>query len=172
MTLSRCRPPADVTDPINGTLISLKSLATTYNMLRAQCDELDNKITDLVEVINPGVTQVFGCRALTAAELIVSVGENPQRIRSQAALAHLWGVAPIPASSGRTNRHRLNRGGDRQANAALHRIVLVRMCHDERTRDYVQRRTKEGLSKTRNYAVLKTLHCLRRSIKCCAWGDL
>lgn len=158
MTLSRCRPPADVTDPINGTLISLKSLATTYNMLRAQCDELDNKITDLVEVINPGVTQVFGCRALTAAELIVSVGENPQRIRSQAALAHLWGVAPIPASSGRTNRHRLNRGGDRQANAALHRIVLVRMCHDERTRDYVQRRTKEGLSKR------EIMRCLKRAI--------
>lgn len=157
-TLSRCRPSSDLSDPINGTLTSLKTLATTYNTLRAQCDELDNKITDLVEVINPEMTQIFGCRAINAAELIVSVGENPKRIRSQAALAHLWGVAPILASSGRTNRHRLNRGGDRHANAALHRIVLVRMCHDERTRDYVQRRTREGLSKK------EIMRCLKRAI--------
>ncbi len=157
-TLSRCRPPTDLIDPANGALASLKSLATTYNRLRTECAELDAKIADLVETINPEMVQIFGCGTVTAAELIVSVGDNPKRIRSQAALAHLWGVAPIPASSGRTNRHRLNRGGDRQANAAVHRIVLVRMRHDERTRNYVQRRTKEGLSKK------EIMRCLKRAI--------
>ncbi|SUY93635.1 transposase-like protein [Corynebacterium diphtheriae bv. mitis] len=95
---------------------------------------------------------------MVAADLIVSVGDNPSRIHSEAALAHLCGVAPIPASSGRTHRHRLNRGGDRRANSALHRIALVRMHHDQRTRDYVAKRTKEGLSKK------EILRCLKRAI--------
>lgn len=88
---SRCRPSSGLSDSINVILTSLKSLATTYMMLRAQCDELDNTITDLVEMINLAMTQIFACRAVNAAELIVSVGEIPQRICSQAALAHLWG---------------------------------------------------------------------------------
>jgi transposase len=79
--------------------------------------------------------------------LLVTAGDNPQRLRGEAAFAHLCGVAPIPASSGRTHRHRLNRGGDRQANNALWRIALVGMrCHPP-TRAYVERRTKQGLSK-------------------------
>lgn len=157
-TLFRCRPPTDLTDPIAGTLTSLRSLATTYTKLRTECDGLDGKIADLVETINPAMTQIFGCGPVTAADLIVSVGENPERIRSQAALAHLCGVAPIPASSGRTTRHRLNRGGDRQANSALHRIVLFRMHHAQPTRDYVQRRTEEGLSKK------EIMRCLKRAL--------
>ena len=83
----------------------------------------------------------------TAGQLLVTAGDNPQRLLPEAAFAHLCGVAPIPASSGRTDRHRLNRGGDRRANHALWRIALVRMrCHPP-TRAYVQRRTKQGLSK-------------------------
>jgi transposase len=79
-----------------------------------------------------------------AATLLIAAGDNPERIKSEAAWAHLCGVAPIPASSGKTIRHRLNRGGNRQANAALYRIVITRMSSDPRTRAYVARRRDEG----------------------------
>ncbi|MGW0008078.1 transposase, partial [Nocardia grenadensis] len=86
------------------------------------------------------------------------MGENPHRIRSEAAFARLCGVAPIPASSGRTHRHRLNRGGDRQANAALHRIAITRLRWDPATRAYAQRRTTQGLTKK------EIIRCLKRYI--------
>ena len=156
--LSRCRPSADLADPRNGVLLALKTLATTYRDLQKQGTQLEKHISILVEMINPHVTSIFGCGSVVAADLIVSVGDNPGRIHSEAALAHLCGAAPIPASSGRTHRHRLNRGGDRRANSALHRIALVRMHHDQRTRDYVAKRTKEGLSKK------EILRCLKRAI--------
>lgn len=156
--LSRCRPSADLADPRNGVLLALKTLATTYRDLQKQGTQLEKHISILVERINPHVTSIFGCGSVVAADLIVSVGDNPGRIHSEAALAHLCGAAPIPASSGRTHRHRLNRGGDRRANSALHRIALVRMHHDQRTRDYVAKRTKEGLSKK------EILRCLKRAI--------
>ena len=94
----------------------------------------------------------------TAATLLVAAGSNPDRLRSEAAFASLCGVNPIPASSGRTNRHRLNRGGDRQANAALYRIVLVRLSHDPRTQAYMRRRTAEGMSKR------DVIRCLKRYV--------
>ncbi|WP_148272073.1 transposase, partial [Saccharopolyspora spinosa] len=102
--------------------------------------------------------ELFGVGPETAGQLLTSAGDNPERMRSEAAFAHLTAAAPIPASSGRTHRHRLNRGGDRAANNALHTIVLVRMRHDERTRAYVQRRTKEGLSKK------EIMRCLKRFV--------
>ena len=80
----------------------------------------------------------------TAAKLLVAAGDNPERIRSEAAFAHLCGVAPIPASSGKTTRHRLNRDGNRQTNSALFHIIITRMRHDQATRDYVARRLAEG----------------------------
>ena len=89
------------------------------------------------------MVNTFGIGPDTAATLLVTAGSNPERLRSEAAFAALCGVNPIPASSGKTNRHRLNRGGDRQANAALYRVVLVRLCYDERTREYMRRRTGE-----------------------------
>jgi transposase len=82
-----------------------------------------------------------------AGQLLTTAGDNPDRITSEAAFAHLCGAAPIPASSGRTHRHRLNRGGDRNANRALYVVVLGRLRHDPRTRAYVERRTQEGLTK-------------------------
>ena len=85
----------------------------------------------------------------TAGQLLTSVGDNPGRLGSEASFAHLCGLAPVPASSGRTNRHRLERGGDRAANSALHIIVLVRMKYDQRTQDYVARRT--GLTGLRGW---------------------
>jgi hypothetical protein len=93
----------------------------------------------------PGLLALTGVGTETAGQLLVTAGDNPDRLASEAAFAHLCAAAPVPASSGRTDRHRLNRGGDRQANRALHTIVLVRMRHDQRTRDYVARRTLEGL---------------------------
>ena len=90
--------------------------------------------------------------------MLVAAGDNPERLRNEATFAHLCGVAPIDASSGKHQRHRLNRGGDRQANSALWRIVLTRLVYDPRTRDYLERRTKEGLSKK------ETIRCLKRYV--------
>jgi transposase len=91
-------------------------------------------------------------------QLLTTAGDNPDRLRSEAALTHLCGVAPIPASSGRRDRHRLNRGGDRAANSALYAIVLCRMRHDPRTKAYVDRRTKQGLGKK------EIIRCLKRYV--------
>ncbi|MFF3441674.1 transposase [Streptosporangium sp. NPDC002721] len=90
--------------------------------------------------------------------MLVTVGDNPERVRSEAAFAMLCGVAPLPASSGKTHRHRLNRGGDRDANCALWRIAVTRMATDPRTRDYVQRRIKDGKDKK------EIIRCLKRYI--------
>ena len=94
----------------------------------------------------------------TAATLLIAAGSNPDRLRSEAAFASLCDVNPIPASSGKTNRHRLNRGGDRQANAALYRVVLVRLSHDPRTQAYMRRRTAEGMSER------DVIRCLKRYV--------
>ena len=99
-----------------------------------------------------------GMGTVTAAEMLVLVGDNPERIRSEAAFAKLCGACPIPASSGKTSRHRLNRGGHRQANAALHRVVVVRVRTHQPTLGYVQRRTAEGKSKR------EIIRCLKRFV--------
>ena len=99
-----------------------------------------------------------GIKTGTAAEMLVLVGDNPERIRSEAALAKLCGACPVPASSGKTSRHRLNRGGHRQANAALYRVVIVRMRAHQPTIDYVRRRTAEGKSKP------EIIRCLKRFV--------
>jgi len=88
---------------------------------------------------NPGLRAAYGVGSDTAAQLLITAGANPHRLHSEAAFAALCGAAPVPASSGKTNRHRLSRGGDRAANNALHRIALVRMSHHQPTKDYVQR---------------------------------
>jgi hypothetical protein len=102
--------------------------------------------------------EAHGIAAGTAAEMLLLVGDNPDRIRSEAAFAKLCGACPIPASSGKTNRHRLNRGGNRQANAALYRVVIVRMRGHQPTLDYVRRRTAEGKGK------MEIIRCLKRFV--------
>ncbi|CAA9232859.1 MAG: Mobile element protein [uncultured Acetobacteraceae bacterium] len=94
----------------------------------------------------------------TASEMLLLVGDDPERIRSEAAFAKLCGACPIPASSGKTKRHRLNRGGSRRANAALHRVVVTRMRGHQPTLDYVRRRTTEGKSKP------EIMRCLKRYV--------
>ncbi|MFJ3026007.1 transposase [Streptomyces tendae] len=106
----------------------------------------------------PSLVALPGVGVETAGQLLITAGDNPDRLRSEASFAHLCAAAPVPASSGRTNRHRINRGGDRHANSALHTIVLVRVQYDPRTRDYVARRTAEGMS------TKDVMRCLKRFV--------
>src|SRR5829696_1699754 len=139
--------PGPLTSTTAATKTTLGTLARRWQHLQAELDQLDRQLQELVSAAAPTLLALPGVGIDTAGQLLVTAGDNPQRLRSEAAFAHLCGTAPIPASSGRTDRHRLNRSGDRRANHALWRIALVRMhCHPE-TRAYVQRRTKQGLSK-------------------------
>ncbi|WP_460088838.1 IS110 family RNA-guided transposase, partial [Streptomyces variabilis] len=157
-TLARLRPGDDLSRPLPATRAALRRLARRHQTLDEEIAELDTEIGPLVRQAAPQLLELFGVGPETAGQLLASAGDNPERMRSEAAFAHLAGVAPIPASSGRTHRHRLNRGGDRAANNALHTIVLTRMRFDERTRAYVERRTKQGLHKK------DIMRCLKRFV--------
>jgi transposase len=158
-TCAGLRPdPARIGDPEQAAKTALRSLARRHLALTAEIEELDQLIGPLVTAINPQLMACTGVGADTAGQLLVTAGQNTDRLHSEPAFAMLCGVAPIPASSGKTRRHRLNRGGDRQANAALYRVVLCRMRWDSRTRAYVERRTTEGLSKK------EIIRCLKRMI--------
>jgi transposase len=113
--------------------------------LAAEILEADLDLQLLLGTIAPNLLNQYGVGPTVAAQLLITAGDNPERIRSERAFAMLCGVAPVPASSGRTDRHRLNRGGDRQANTALHTVVVCRWAKQPRTRDYVQRRRAQGL---------------------------
>jgi len=145
-------------DPAVATLLALRVLARRHQQLSTEIDELDALLEPLVATINPALLTLNGVATDVAGQLLVTAGDNPQRLSSEAAFAMLCGAAPLPASSGRTQRHRLNRGGDRQANAALYRIVCCRLRWDPRTRAYAQRRTTEGMSKK------EIIRCLKRYI--------
>src|SRR5207302_5650851 len=119
---------------------------------------LDELIVPLVTARASGLLGLYGVGPDTAALLLIAAGDHPGRLRSEAAWAHLCAVAPIPASSGKVTRRRLNPGGDRQANHALWRIVLSRMNSEPRTRTYVERRTLEGKSK------MEIMRCLKRYV--------
>jgi transposase len=123
-----------------------------------QISRLDELIIPLVTACASGLLSLYGVGPDTAALLLVAAGDHPERLRSEAAWAHMCAVAPIPASSGKTRRHRLNRGGNREANHALRRIVITRMSAHPATRAYVQRRTAEGLS---NKDIIR---CLKRYV--------
>jgi transposase len=123
--------------------------------LEGEVVDLDERLAELVTVTAPSMLELFGVGIDTAAVLLVAAGDNPERLRSEAAWAHLCGVAPIEASSGKVTRHRLDRGGDRHANQALWRIVMTRLSFDLRTREYMERRTKEGRSKREVIRILK-----------------
>jgi len=117
-----------------------------------------NELERIVSENAPGLMRSHGISTMTAAEMLILVGDNPERIKSEAALAKLCGVCPIPASSGKTNRMRLNRGGNRQANAALYIIAITRMRDHEATKNYVIKRTAQGKSKR------EITRCLKRYI--------
>ena len=120
---------------------------------------IDETITDLIKETAPGLFDLYGVGVDTAGTLLVTAGDNPDRLHSEGSWAHLCGVTPLPANSGKvTTRFRLNRGGDRQANAALYRIVLTRMSSDQDTRTYVTRRRDEGLN------TAEIMRCLKRYV--------
>ena len=119
---------------------------------------IDVELARLTTETAPALVETFGIGPDTAATILVTAGSNPERLRSESAFAALCGVNPIPASSGKTNRHRLNRGGDRRANAALYRIVIVRLSHDDRTKEYMRHRISEGMTKP------EVIRCLKRYV--------
>ncbi len=154
--LRSLRPNASDTGSVTETTRAV------LRLLARRCAALDEEVTNLDEQIDalsqraaPALRAAFGVGPVTAAQLVVTAGDNPERLRSEGAFAMLAGTAPIPASSGKTTRFRLNRGGDRAANAAIHRIALVRISHDQRSREYFARRLSEGKTKKEALRALK-----------------
>ncbi len=137
------------TDPVTAaTKASLSSLAHRVQGLDDELAELDEKIKSLLLATAPDLLALFGVGPDTAASLLVAAGDNPQRLHSEAAWAHLCGVSPVPADSGKNAGHlRRHSGGDRQANSALWRIAMVRIAHDPETTHYFDRRVTEGRTK-------------------------
>jgi transposase len=150
------RMGAALATPLAAAKLALKGLAVRYRQLSAEIDALDVHLELLVSIAAPELIAVKGVGTDIAGALLVAAGDNPDRLHSEAAFASLCGVAPIPASSGKTNRHRLSRGGDRDANRALYLLALGRMGWDPATRTYVTRRTAAGLSKP------EIIRCLKR----------
>lgn len=153
--LSKCRPSAHDDPTTVAVLTACKALAQRIEFLERQTDDLTAQIDTLTTRLNPALRAAFGVGPDTAAQLLITAGTNTDRLRSEAAFAKLSGAAPIPASSGKTSRHRLCRGGDRAANNALHRIALVRWSHDPRTRAYVTGQLAAGRSKKDILRLLK-----------------
>src|SRR5664279_5445286 len=148
--------PTRSPDPVTaGTKASISSLAHRVRFLDVEIAGLDELIGPLLFATAPELLALKGVGPDTAASLLITAGDNPERLRSEAAWAHLCGVSPIQASSGKVTRHRLNRGGDRQANSALWRIVMVRIAHDPDTKAYFERRVKEGRTKREVIRILK-----------------
>jgi transposase len=158
LTCAAFRPGPDA-DVQTVTKLGLRVLARRVQALDDELVDIDQRRTELVSQVAPDLLEAFGVGPETAAALLVCAGDNPERLQSEAAFARMCGVAPIPAGSGITDgNHRLHRGGDRQANSALWRIVLVRMATDPTTKAYVARRTKEGKQKK------FIMRCLKRYV--------
>lgn len=149
------RPRASGDQVVYATKVALGALGRRVVALEEEIAGVDELLTALVTRCAPEMLELFGVGIDTAATLLVTAGDNPERLASEAAWAHLCGVAPIQASSGKVTRHRLDRGGDRNANQALWRIVMTRLSFDPRTREYMERRTKEGRSKREVIRILK-----------------
>lgn len=155
--LAAWRPDvSNAADPVTAYRVALKSMARRYLELSDEITDLDQLINPLVEALAPQLLTRVGIGIEVAGQMLVTAGDNPNRMKSEAAFAMLCGVAPLPASSGMTQRHRLNRGGDRQANRALHLAVISRIRLDPKTRAYVAKKTTQGHSK------LEIIRCLKR----------
>ncbi len=151
--------PNQGSDPVTYTTnLMIRNLARRIQAFNAEMAEIDGMLTALVQQTAPSLLALYGAGTDTAASLLVAAGDNPDRLHSEGSWAHLCGTTPLPASSGKVTRHRLNRGGDRQANAALYRIVLTRMSSHEETRRYVARRRDKGLN------TAEIMRCLKRYV--------
>ena len=175
--LARCR--GLYADPVVAdTVVALRILAQRHRDLTAQIEWLTARIEPQVTAINPALMATNGVGPTVAAQLLITAGNNPDRLHDEASFAALCGAAPVPASSGKTRRYRLSRGGDRQANHALHRIALARMAHDPATIAYVRRHTDAGRSKKEILRKLKRAisreiyRLLTRPCPVPQWADL
>ena len=153
---ARFRLAGGPSDVPAATKFALRSVARRYGALSAEIAELEAQLDRLVAQVAPELVALPGIGTDSAATLLIVAGDNPQRLGSEASFASLCGVSPIEASSGKVVRHRLNRGGNREANRALYMICLARMRRDRRTQEYVARRTAEGKSKR------EIIRCLKR----------
>jgi transposase len=158
--------PGPMISPLAATKHALRGLARRWQQLQVEIKEHERHLAALTEAVAPAMVAAFGIGPDTAAEMLIVAGDNPDRIRSEPAWAKLCGVCPIPASSGKTNRYRLNRGGHRQANSALYRTVIVRLRFHQPTIDYVARRTAAGKTKA------EIIRCLKRYVAREIWGYL
>jgi transposase len=156
---ARLRPGKEELDDVEtATKFALRSVARRYQVLSKEIAELDTQLDRLVSETAPELISLPAIGTDHAATLLLTVGDNPERLGSEASFASLCGVSPVEASSGKVVRHRLNRGGNRDANRALHLICVVRMRVDDRTRRYVARRSTEGKSKQ------EIMRCLKRYV--------
>lgn len=143
-------------DPVTVTRRAIRALARRWLDLTAEINTHNTDLDELTATAAPGLIAQQGVSRDVAAKLLIAAGDNPERIRTEAGFAALCGVSPVRASSGKTNRHRLNRSGDRQANNALWTIARVRLSHDPETRAYAERREHQGLSHR------EIVRCLKR----------
>lgn len=150
--------PGELGDPTTVTKTVLRRLARRIHTLTREIDQTSRELTELVAAVAPTTLALHGVGVDVAAQLLVTAGDNPDRLHHDAAFARLCGVAPIPVSSGRTDRHRLHRGGDRQANRALYTTVIVRLAHHQPSKDYMTRRREQGKAKR------DIIRCLKRYV--------
>jgi hypothetical protein len=154
---ARLRPDETaLADPVNATKAALRVVACRIQQLDEEIGVADQRLAKLVGRAAPRLLKLQAIGIDHAGQLLVTAGQHPERLRGEAAFAHLCGAAPIPASSGKTHRHRLHRGGDRGANRALHLAVVVRMRWCPRTRAYAEQRSKQGRSKP------EIMRCIKR----------
>jgi len=146
------------TDVTTVTKLTLRTLARRALSLEAEVKEIDRLLKTLVAETAPQLNAIDGVGTDVASAILVAAGDNPERLKSESTFAKLCGVSPLDASSGKQQRHRLNRSGDRQANSALWHIVFTRMVNDPRTKHYIERRMKEGRSKK------EAIRCLKRYV--------
>lgn len=151
-------PETAPTSTAAAAVYTLRLLAQRIQHLTVEIRQLEARITAAIGTLAPKLLQCAGVGPDSAATLLITIGDNPERMASESSFAALCGASPVEASSGKTQRRRLNRGGDRQANAALYRIVLTRLRWDPHTRAYLDRRISEG--RTRREAI----RCLKRYV--------
>ena len=156
---ARLRPDAERrADPVQAAKTAARRLALRIRDLTIEICDADRDLDDLTARHAPNTRAAFGVGPIVAAQMLVTAGDNIDRLHSEAALARLTGVAPIPASSGNTSKHRLHRGGDRAANKAIYFIVRTRLRHDQRSKDYLARRLAE------NKTARDVFRCLKRAV--------
>jgi transposase len=152
------RPGQQPQTPATATKLALRLVAVRYQQLSSEIAELDRHLHRLIVAAAPQLLALKGVGPDIAAALLLAAGDNPQRLHSEAAFARLCGVAPLPASSGKTSRHRLSRAGNRDANRALYMLAISRLRWDPRTRAYVARRTRDGKTTP------EIIRCLKRHL--------